>query len=136
MKLAVLRLSSRNGQPEGLATELGVECDSIWHIGDQRTPGRICDDCGIVATVSDAAFVGEMAEEIRQFVRSRQAVLSRALASGWDAELDLGITVGDAAQMTATVSLEPELLRALGDLGVRLSVSAYPVSDEDESQAV
>jgi hypothetical protein len=57
-------------------------------------------------------------------------------AEGWEAEIDVGVTVGDSAQYTVTISVEPSLLDLLGSLGVSLCFSAYPTSDDAEAQAV
>ena len=49
---------------------------------------------------------------------------------GLVAELALGLTVGGASQFIASVTLSGSDLTELGGLGLSLSVSAYPTSDE------
>src|SRR5215471_10315127 len=112
MTLAVLRMRSRTGQPEKVAAEIGVECDAIWRTGDRGALGRVREDCGFIATVSDAGSVREMTEGIREFVQSKHALLSRVLAAGWEGEIDVAVFVGESAQFTAAVSLKPQLLNA------------------------
>jgi hypothetical protein len=46
------------------------------------------------------------------------------------AELSVGVTVGDSDQFVASVALSASDILLLGSLGIALSVTAYPTSDE------
>jgi hypothetical protein len=136
MKLAVLRLRSPTAAPERVAAVIGVAEDSIWRAGEKTFRGQVLEDSGVSFVVSDAETVRQLTDEVRAFFQSRREAFPRLAADGWEAELDVGVTVGDSAQYTASVSLDPSLLALLGSLGVSVKFSAYPTSDEAEAQAV
>ena len=52
------------------------------------------------------------------------------LAPSLKAQIAIGITVGDAEQFVACIDFTADDLVALGALGLKLSVWAYPTSDE------
>jgi hypothetical protein len=136
MKLAVLRLCGQANSPELVAAALGVAFDSIWHAGEKTLTGGVREDSGVSFVVSDAESVHQLTDEVREFFQTARGELPRLRAEGWHAELDIGVTVGDSAQYTVAVSLEPSLLELLGSLGVSVCFSAYPSSDEADAQAV
>lgn len=136
MKVAVLRLSSRTNSPESAADTVGVAYDSMWHAGEKTLAGAIREDSGVSFVVSDAASVRQLKEDIHEFFQTRREKLLRMRAEGREAEIDVGVTVGDSAQYTVTISVEPSLLDLLGSLGVSLCFSAYPASDDAEAPAV
>jgi len=65
-----------------------------------------------------------MLATIREFLatcKSRSADFLDA-----QAELSIGVTVDDESQHIATLDFGPSLLRQLADLGITLSIAAYP----------
>jgi hypothetical protein len=136
MKVAVLWLSSRTNSPESAVDTIAVAYDSMWHAGEKTLIGAIREDSGVSFVVSDAASVRQLKEDIRELFQTRREKLLRMRAEGWEAEIDVGVTVGDSAQYIVKISVEPSLLDLLGSLGVSLCFSAYPTSDDAEAQAV
>jgi hypothetical protein len=49
--------------------------------------------------------------------------------NGVNAELSIGITVGDSIQYVASVDFSPNEIRDLAVLGIALNFTAYPTSD-------
>jgi hypothetical protein len=85
---------------------------------------------GFNATVADALNPDEMIVAIRNFFamcKEQGVTFGRPSLS---AELSVGVTVGDSDQFTASVALSASDIQLLGSLGIALSVTAYPTSDE------
>jgi hypothetical protein len=51
-----------------------------------------------------------------------------------DAELAVGISVGDSVQYVVSVDFLPADIRDLAAAGIALSVAAYPTSDEGQQR--
>jgi hypothetical protein len=121
----------------GSETDLAKVCgllvldpDSSWRKGDKMRNGKVHEDSGIGISIADARTPRELVEEIRSFVArcSDSTINFKKLALG--ANLSLGYTVGDSEQFAACIDFTDQDLRNLSELGVGLSVCAYPTSDE------
>ena len=63
----------------------------------------------------------------------KDAVAGRLLQlNAVDAELAVGISVGDSVQYVASVDLSPADIRDLAAAGIAFNVAAYPTSDEGQ----
>ncbi len=71
-----------------------------------------------------------MLREVRHFLAKCQKVGPDLFADGIEAELSIGVTVGDSIQYIASVDFSSTELREIATLGIALSVTAYPTSDE------
>ncbi len=72
----------------------------------------------------------EMTREVRRFIEECKARHLSFSRPGISAEITVGVTVGDSTQYVAFVDLTASDLGAMGALGLNLSVTAYPTSDE------
>jgi hypothetical protein len=71
-----------------------------------------------------------MLAKVREFLAACQAHRPKLFANGVEAELSIGITVGDSIQYVASVDLSSSEIRELATLGLSLNFTAYPTSDE------
>lgn len=130
MNLAMLRIEGTDEALQTVRNTLGLVPDSMWKQGEPKRRGGFFSSSGLSATITDAKNPGEMLVAIREFIadcKARHFVFSGA---GLSAELSIGVTVGDTGQFVACVDFSASELLSLGALGVELSISAYPTSDE------
>jgi hypothetical protein len=129
MNIATLRVEGADEALENLRNQLGLDIDASWKRGEAKRHGHHSLS-GFNAKVADAENPGQMVEAVRKFmltIKEQGVVFS---ASNLSAELFIGVTVGDSVQFIAFVELLPADILLLGSLGVALSVTAYPTSDE------
>ena len=133
MNLATLRVE---GSDDGLAQvvhSLGLEISARWKKGDARLRGNVHMSSGISAIVADSTTPREMADEISRFTKSvRESGISFSRL-GLEAELSIGLGVGMEDQFVASVEFSPDELSTFSAIGLILSITAYPCSDEDEA---
>jgi hypothetical protein len=130
MNLATLRVEGTDEALQTVRSTLSLVPDSMWKRGEPKRRGGFFSSSGLSATIADAKNPGEMVVAIREFVaecKARNFVFS---GSGLSAELSVGVTVGDTEQFVACVDFPASDLLSLGVLGVELSITAYPTSDE------
>ncbi len=68
--------------------------------------------------------------EVENFITTNEEKIAQFTNSGLGADLDIGVTVGDSEQFTAYLTFGAAFLNRLSRIGVSLSLSAYPTSDE------
>ena len=134
MNLATLRVEGAENSLESLKSAISLNIDSEWKKGDKRRNGASHEMSGLSTTVADAKNPVELMQMVRAFLaqwKEKNIVIS---SSGLEAELALGITVGDSEQFVAGIELSPSELVALGECGFALSITAYPTSDEANAE--
>ena len=109
---------------------LALDPDSSWRQGDKMRNGKVHEDNGVGISIADASSPRELVEEIRSFVVRCADSDANFKKLGLAANLSLGYTVGDSEQFAACIDFTDQDLRNLAELGVGLSVCAYPTSDE------
>jgi hypothetical protein len=130
MNLAMLRVEGADEAIHRVQDTLALVPDSAWKRGDAKRHGGFFANSGLSATIADAKNPGEMVVAIREFVAMCKARHIDFVGAGVSAELSIGVTVGDAEQFVASICFSVADLLSLGALGVELSISAYPTSDE------
>ena len=134
MNLATLRVEGADDSLESLKSAISLSIDTEWKKGDKRRNGVSHELSGFSATVADAKNPSELIRIVRAFLaqwKERSIVIS---SRGLEAELSLGITVGDSEQFVASIELSPSELVELGGCGIALSITAYPTSDEANAE--
>jgi hypothetical protein len=81
-------------------------------------------------TIADAENPVEMMSGIRRFLACCQDAGVGFPAGEGSAELSIGVAVGSRDQFVAGVDLSLDVLSALVALGISISVTAYPASDD------
>ena len=105
--------------------------ERAWRVGDRTGKGEASTTSGFVVVMSDTEDRQQLVKEaLATFLRIAPKI--RALVeTGASADMDFGLMVGPV--LPSALSFEPAFLRALEENKVRLLVTAYPTSeDEDE----
>ncbi len=130
MNLADLRLSGNDELLNDIVEKLNLTVASRVKAGEPRRGGRIHETSGLSISIADAANPVAMLNAIREFLATCQSIGPNVFGGGVQAELAIGMTVGDSIQFIASVDFSSSELRELGMLGIALSITAYPTSDE------
>lgn len=133
MRSAIFRLSGADWDPAEAVLSLGCTPNTLWRKGERQRGGSTHTDSGCSFLVSRAAEAPELTSDVQQFFRTNGAVVAELTSRGLEAELDLGATVGSSKQSSTSVSFEPDDLKMFAELRIRLTLSAYPTSDEASS---
>ncbi|HTN88866.1 MAG TPA: hypothetical protein VL242_34550 [Sorangium sp.] len=132
VRLAVIRVSGRLFEVDDYLRRHDFAPDAVWHAGDHTRRGQAREDSGFSLGIGDAASADALVQAFRAWVRSNRSALLELRQLGAAAELDVGMTVGSAAQFTASIALAPEDLALLAEVGLSYRVSAYPCDDADD----
>jgi hypothetical protein len=135
LNIATLRLTGNDALLDDLVRKLNLKVSSRFSAGDPRRRGGVHATSGLNASIADAASPGAMTGQVRAFLAECLKHGPTLIANGVDAELSVGISVGDSIQYVASVELSPIDIRDLATVGVALSITAYPTSDETSDQA-
>ena len=124
MNLALLRVEGEEEMLELIAQHMDLKPEQRWKAGEESRSGAPYRSSGFSTTVADSANQREMLVRIREFLATCKSRSTDFLDV--QAELSIGVTVGNEEQYVATLDFGPSLLRQLADLGITLSVAAYP----------
>ena len=130
MNLATLRLEGPDEAIQTVRDTLGLVADSTYKQGDPKHRGGFHSSSGLGATIADAKNPREMVAAIRKFIAKCQSRNINLAGQGLSSELAIGVTAGVSEQFVAIVDFSTSDLLSLGALGVELSFTAYPTSDE------
>jgi hypothetical protein len=135
----VLRATGMEFEPEAFLRDSDLDANPVYRRGgpvwEHKPDGEKCTVSGFHVGVSDADFndlPGQIDDTIR-FLERRQAELRRLVSfPGVErVRLDFGIERRDVAVQRD--SFPPDLLRLIGQLGLHLVVSLYPISNEEST---
>lgn len=129
MNLATLRIEGSDEALELLIAQLNLSIDVSWKKGEMGRR-KIYETSGLNSTIADTETPRQLTEAVIEFAsqcKSKNIMLS---SSNISTELDIGIGVGYSEQFIASVSFSPSELQLLSSIGIVLSITAYPTSDE------
>jgi hypothetical protein len=133
MNTATLRALGSDAALDYLCNALDLSIIREWKKGETNRRGGVYEISGFNAdVVDDAENPSSLVEEIREFLNSYLAKSILFSSSELSSQLDIGVSVGGSEQFTASVVFSPEDLESFSKLGLELSTSAYPTSDDDE----
>jgi hypothetical protein len=101
---------------------------SAWKIGEARIGGGKNQDSGLSVAMDDRPDWLEDIPHLRVGGMTLEALLTDARLGGASAWLDIALPVGGDSY-TSSIAFSPSQVIALAQLGLTLSISAYPVSD-------
>jgi hypothetical protein len=130
MNLVTLNVNGSDDALLSLQQSLPIALDNAWRKGDRRRSGALWETSGFSATIADGANPRELEERLGAFIAEcvfRGIIFGEP---GVEAQLSIGVTVGDSQQFVASIDLPRTLLSALAACGVSLSFTAYPTSDD------
>jgi len=121
------RIASRGFDPAAFCRKYGLRPSRIFTPGEKHGRRRIkFPSCNIKVPYRGSSTSGAVAAVVRFAERHRDAFMWLG-RKGVRNTLDIGIAVGP--KTPTSIGFEPEQLRIFERLGVRLEVSAYPVSN-------
>jgi hypothetical protein len=132
LNIATLRLTGPDASLDELIAKLNLSFSSRVRAGEPRRRGGVHADSGINASIADAENPSAMMKEVRAFIQGCLKHGPGLFMNAVDAELAVGISVGDSVQYVASVDLSPADIRDLAAAGLAFSVAAYPTSDEGQ----
>lgn len=109
-----------------------LQPDVVWHVGDKKLRGRVCETSGFNAHLGEAETVEELLAKTRESLEHWRSVLLELHGMHVASEVDFGMTVGTRRFFTRSIRLEPEQLHWFYERGLAVVVSAYPAAEEDE----
>ena len=130
MNMAVLQVEGDDESLDALVTVLELVVDRRWEQGNDSRRGAKHSRSGFSVLISDAPSSKQMSEEMRGFVATCEMRCVSFTMFNVSAVLSIGVTVGDSSQYTAGLRVSTEDMAALCAIGLPLSITAYPTSDE------
>lgn len=131
MRMAVLRAYKTKWNPKAYLRKFRLSPDALWRAGERGFRGRIRTKSGFNLHIADASSAPELVRQVRAWIQQNESALKALRATGATAEIDFGFTVGTLEQFTARVTLPVKTLALLADIGLNLTFSAYPASDDN-----
>jgi len=124
MNLALLHVEGEEEMLDLIVEHMELKTEQRHKAGEERRFGPPYRTSGFTTTVADSANPAEMMVKIREFLATCRSRSTDFLDV--QAELSIGITVGDEEQYIAVLEFNHTVLRQLTDLGITLSIKAYP----------
>lgn len=129
MNLAILRVEGNDAELEALKQAFPFEVEASWKKGQAMRRGSALSS-GFNATVADTENPKQLIKVVREFLAECEKRGIQFSTTHLTTELSIGIAVGDSTQFVASVDFTPTDLKVLATLGIALSITAYPTSDE------
>jgi hypothetical protein len=130
--LVVLRVSGKSVDPDGLLNHYPLPGATVWRRGEKRPRRGVHEYGGFAATIVDADSQAAVHRALDRHLNDYAGLYSEVARLGEHAFVDIGLMV--PATHPLSLTLEPELLHALLDSHIVITVSAYPCSDEPAAQ--
>lgn len=105
---------------------------AVFHRGERLSARRVAEVSGFNLSVAEDDAGERAVGQALTLLERLRPILNELREQRVDLELDFGLAVGSREAFVSGVSLEPEQLRMLADLGIGLTVTGYPCSDNDE----
>lgn len=134
MNVAILLVEGGDEALDVVLNGLALVPDSRWTLGEKRRSGRVHSRSGFSSTLADEQTPRELMEVVRSWLVRYGTDRPSFKDTGLKAELSVGFTVGESKQFVAGVEFSPAELGLMSALGISLTVTAYPTSDEANSE--
>jgi len=131
---AVLRLSGSDEALDELVLKMKLKVNTRHRFGDAGRRGLPYAASGLNASIADGIKPEAMIAELRTFLETCLAFGS-TLFTNVNAEVSLGVSVGDDDQFMVSVDLSVTDLRDLATLGLTLNLTAYPDWNPESGQS-
>jgi hypothetical protein len=131
MNVALLWVRGQQDAADRVLIELGATPEKTWKKGEPKGRDSLHIDAGFSINVAEAKNPREMGDNVREFLTRCQQRSIALQGADYSSELSLGVTVGSQDQFVAVMAFSVDDLSLVGELGVKLTVAAYPSSDDD-----
>lgn len=128
MRKALLTISGRSFDVDRFVARYRQKGATIFRKGERNHRGDPLPRSGCNVLVVNATSDAHLRRRLREFLKRHKVMLRRVETWGASAWIDVGVTVGDDQQFTASVLLEPDDLAQLASLKVGWCVSASPAT--------
>ncbi|MGZ8252139.1 MAG: hypothetical protein ACXW1P_06870 [Methylophilaceae bacterium] len=108
---------------------MNLDIDVSWKKGEKRKH-KVYESSGLNSTIADTKTPRELVKAVIDFANICKAKNISLATSCISTELDIGIGVGYSEQFIASIIFLPSELNLLSSVGIALSITAYPTSDE------
>ena len=119
MRVAVLRVSGADFDPDAYVKRHGFTPDIIWRAGEPDRLGRVRSKSGFNLSIGDAVSAAALVKQVRGWVEDNMSALLALGGLGGVAVIDVGLTVGTSDPFTARVTLTPADLASPSGKGRR-----------------
>ncbi len=130
MNLVSIVIEGDEQHLDSIKDKLSIAIDSSWQKGSRTRSGKLRENSGFTACICDCSTPFRMIEELSDFLRYIDNKHLNFKQLELNARLSIGVTVGDQQQFIATFDFQNDLLELVSKLGLHLSISAYPTTDE------
>lgn len=128
--VATLQLQGEVGQLQSVIDALGLLPQNRWQQGERSRRGGVHASSGCYAIVADVSNPVALTDQVRQLLLTCQRLGDDFDALSLQAELAIAVTIGNAAQSVAAIEWSAADLRLLGSLNLKLTITAFPTSDD------
>ncbi|QYK06875.1 hypothetical protein [Shewanella zhangzhouensis] len=133
MNIAILRVCGKLEDLERLREDYTFEVYSQWKKGDPISKTKTFSESGFKVSIPDGNSPKDMIEILSSLLLELSAKEIDFRDYGVTAEIDIGLGVGEEKQFVATYDLPLPFLELAVKCGVSISMSSYPVDEEDET---
>tara|TARA_Y100000588_G_C14158432_1_gene883723 strand:- start:53 stop:460 length:408 start_codon:yes stop_codon:yes gene_type:complete len=130
LNLATLTIRGSKDSLEKVKSKIPNQPYRSWTQGDSITKTKSYVDYGFVYEIADTDTPIELTQAISTFLWQLNDNAFNANESLIDAELSIGVGVGDEKQFIASHQLSNDHLKLLVKCGISIEYSAYPVEGE------
>lgn len=130
MNLVSLVIEGDDQSLSFIKNKLNIDIDASWQKGTQTITGKIIEKSGFTACIADSLTPSDMIEKLVIFLHHLDEKHIKFDQLKLDARLSIGFTVDDESQYFSTVLFPKKILLLVSNLGLDLSVSAYPATNE------
>lgn len=133
MNIAILRVCGKCEDLERLRKNYKFEVYSQWKKGDPISKTKTFSGSGFKVLIPDGSSPSDMIEILSSQLLDLSAQRIDFRDYGVTAEIDIGFGIGEEKQFIATYDLSLVFLELAVKCGVSISLSGYPVDEEDET---
>lgn len=133
MNIAMFRVCGKCEDLERLRENYKFEIDSQWRKGEPISKTKTFSESGFNVSIPDGNSPNHMIQILSSLLFDLSAQRVDFRDYGVTAEIDIGFGVGEEKQFVATYDLSLAFLELAVSCGVSISLSGYPVEEDDET---
>ncbi len=105
--------------------------DRVWRAGDRGFNNRVSPTSGFSILLSDSEDGTVVVQEAAAMLSRLANIVAELVQSGATAEIDFAVFVRPTTPLS--IAFDAATLRSIEQIGLRMVVSSYPATDEDDS---
>jgi hypothetical protein len=120
----VLRASARHFDPDAFLATHDLLAENIWRAGELGPGGRVRPESGFTLAVATVPSPRDIVEALRTWLVIEAGTVRALAQAGAGPAIEVTVTIPEGSGLIGTVSLAPEDLAQLADLGAGFRVAA------------